>query len=69
MMMKYPCEEEEEKEEEEKEKEGEQSTNLLIFHCKILRNQRNEVIKHIKTLVAISLRRMKRYSVIIYKSL
>jgi hypothetical protein len=35
------------------------TTNHLIFHCKILRNQRNEMIKQ-KTLVAIGLRRMKR---------
>jgi len=34
--LKCPCEEEE------------QTTNHLIFYCKILRNQRNEMIKQIK---------------------
>jgi len=37
-----------------KKKEEEETTNHLIFHCKILRNQRNKTIKQ-KTLVAIGL--------------
>jgi len=50
------------------EEEREQTTKHLIFECKKLRNQRNEMIKQIKkTLVANGLRRMKQLSVIIYK--
>jgi len=33
--------------------EEEETTNHLIFHCKILCNQKNKMIKQIKTLVAI----------------
>jgi len=49
--------------------EEEQTTDHLIFQCKKLRNQRNEMIKQIKTLVAIGLRRMKHSSIIIYRFL
>jgi len=58
-----PCEEEEE------EQQQQQTTHHLIFQCKKLRNGRNEMIKQIKTLVAIGLRRMKHSLIIIYKFL
>jgi len=47
-----PCEEEEEKEEEEEEEEAEEeeeTTDHLIFQCKKLRDQRNEMIKQTNT--------------------
>ena len=46
-----------------------QSTGHSIFQCKKLRNQRNEMIKHIKTFVAAGRRQMKHLSIIIYKVL
>jgi len=49
--------------------EKEQTKNYLIFQCMKLRNQRNDMIKQIKTLVAIGLGRMKHLSIIIYKFL
>jgi len=50
------------------EEEEEQTRDHLIFQCKKLRNQRNEMIKQ-KILVAIGLRQMKHSSIIIYKFL
>jgi len=49
--------------------EEEKTTGRLIFQCKKLHNQGNEMIKQIKkeTLVVIGLRRMKHSSIIIYK--
>ena len=44
----FPCEEEEE-----------ETVDHLIFKCKKLSNQRNEIIQEIKTLMAIGLQRMK----------
>ena len=46
-----PCKEEEEQQK--------QITDHLMFQCQKLRNQRNEMIKQIKTLVATGLRRKK----------
>jgi len=58
-----PCEEKEEEVEE-------QTPDHLIFQCKKLRNQRNELIKQIKKkLVKIGLHRMKHLSIIICKFL
>ena len=47
-----PCKEEEEEQQK-------QITDHLMFQCQKLRNQRNEMIKQIKTLVATGLRRKK----------
>ena len=58
-----PCEEEEEqqqqKQQQRRRQQQQQTASRLIFQCKKLRNQRNEMIKQIKTLVAIGLRRVK----------
>ena len=51
------------------EEEREQTANHLIFQCKKLRMQRNEIIKQIETFVATGRRQMKYLSTIIYKFL
>jgi hypothetical protein len=48
--------------------EEEQTVDHLIFRCKKLRKQRNEMIRQ-KTLVAIGQRPTKHSSIIIYKFL
>jgi hypothetical protein len=52
-----------------KEEQQQQTTDHLLFQCNKLLNQRNGVIKEIKTAVAIGLRRKKDLSIIIYKFL